>query len=499
MVKAFDVHFSLNGGELSPLLWARLDLQKYTTGLARCANFIPLVQGGVTRRPGTRFVHEVKDSTKKVRLVPFVFNRAQSYILECGDAYIRVYMNGGILFDESPFLPLQTEAGENLLTESGEVLFSSLIDPTAAPYEIVSPYLSAEVQELQFAQTADILTIVHPNHPPRTLTRFAHTDWRFAEVQTSNGPFNEENTDENHTLQCSGETGAITLTSSKSLFQAGHVGTLFYLKETNFKDYHVWQVGKNYFTDAQIYWDGNVYAWASNEVGHGRSEAGPNPPLHTEGTRWDGEINGSILWRYLHSGWGIVRITAVASGTSATATVVKRVPRSIVTGATVRWREAAWSEVQGYPRTVTNFEQRQWYASTQTRPQTLWASVAGNFTDFMLGDLADDALQWTINSRRANPIETLSDSGVLNVFAQDREFIATSSANGSAITPDDFFIRPSTSYGSAPVVPETIDNSTLFVDASGFKLIELGYSLQADGYAPTDLTLLAEHITRPGQ
>jgi hypothetical protein len=86
---------AFNSGELSPRLKGRTDLGKYKTGLQTCLNATPLAQGGITERSGFRFMAETKDSTKATELVPFEFSETQSYILEFGDLYMRVYTDGG--------------------------------------------------------------------------------------------------------------------------------------------------------------------------------------------------------------------------------------------------------------------------------------------------------------------------------------------------------------------------------------------------------------------
>lgn len=495
MVKAFTQQTSLNGGELSPRLHGRPDLAKYQTSLAKCANFIPRVQGGLTRRPGTRFVAEVKDSSQSQLLIPFVFSRTQAYILEFGDGYVRFFMRGGQLFATSPNYQMTEEDGSTvMLDESGQALLQTQLDPTAAPYEIVSPYSEDELDQLQYAQTADVMFIAHPNHPIRTLTRDAHTDWSFAEYSGENGPFLEYNDDDTHTIRASAVSGTVTLTSSQAFFDSDMIGALMYLEQAEDEDYSMWEPDKNFALGDQARWLDNVY-----QVSQDSGSSGAVAPVHVEGKRWDGRINGSIQWEYIHSGFGIVRITAVAGATSATATVVKRLPENVVSAGTKNWKEGAFSDYRGYPRAVALFEQRAWFASTDYRPQSIWSTVAGDFYDFDDTDLPDNAITYTVNSRNANPIEALSDSLVLHVFAQDREMIGTASNNSAGVAQGDFSVKPSTSYGSSPVIPVTIDSSTLFVDESGFRLVELSYALEYDGFAPVDLTLFADHIARPGQ
>lgn len=140
------------GGELAPSLYARTDTSKYQQALRKCRNFFIQRHGGIQNRPGTEFIVEVKDSTKTVRLVPFIFNADQTYVLEFGNGYIRFSKDGA------------------QLTSGG------------FPYEITSPYLEADLMELQFVQSADVITIVHQNYAPRDLSRTADTAWTLSVI-----------------------------------------------------------------------------------------------------------------------------------------------------------------------------------------------------------------------------------------------------------------------------------------------------------------------------
>lgn len=493
-MKSFKLQGSLNGGEISPLLYGRPDLAKFETALARCVNFIPLPQGGVTRRPGTRYVAPAKNADSTVRLIPFIFNRQQAYILEMGDEYVRFFMNGGQIYSVTPNFRLLAEGGDVRVTESGDTRVTEQTDPTAAPYELASPYAASELRELQYAQTADVLYITHPNHPPRTLVRTGHTSWTFAELAFRNGPFLGYNIDSGHTMRGTATTGNIVIASSKPFYNdPDHIGALLYLEEDSFDQYSMWEPGKAYTTSDKVRWSGNVYQCAT------AGTSGAVAPVHFEGDRWDGKASSSAKWTYLHSGFGIAVITSMTSTTSASATVLSRLPDNVVSAGTKNWREGAWSAYQGWPRAVTLFEQRAWFAATTRYPQTIWSSVAGDFTDYTVGDLADDAIDFTLNSRTANPISALVDGAALHVLCQDREMVGRASNNSAAVKPDDFTVRPSTNYGSAPVSPVTVDTGTLFVDASGRRLVELTYDVAEDNYVPFDMTIFAEHITRPGQ
>lgn len=100
MPRAAPQLLNFNAGELSPHLEGRTDIEKYNAGCHKLENFIPMMQGPARRRPGTRFVHEVKDSSCRTWLSTFIFNVNQSYILEWGDRYVRFYTNHGILLGD---------------------------------------------------------------------------------------------------------------------------------------------------------------------------------------------------------------------------------------------------------------------------------------------------------------------------------------------------------------------------------------------------------------
>lgn len=139
---------SFTGGEVGPGFQARVDQARYSTSLKSCRNFIVLRHGGVTNRPGTEFICEHKDPTRKVRLIKFVFNSDQTYVLLFGHEYMRVVQNG-VLLESSP----------------------------GVPYEIATPYQESDLSTLQYTQNADLLTIAHPTYSTRELARTGHTSW----------------------------------------------------------------------------------------------------------------------------------------------------------------------------------------------------------------------------------------------------------------------------------------------------------------------------------
>jgi hypothetical protein len=204
---------NFTGGELSPRLDGRNDIAKYNTGCKTLENMIIYPHGSAARRSGTQFVAEVKDSTKKTRLIAFEFSTVQTYILEFGDQYIRFYK------------------------DNGQILSGG------SAYEISSPYLEAELFDIKFAQSADTMYICHPNHHPRKLTRSGHTNWTLVDDVIINGPFmdhNVETTTANPSHKSVGQTTTVTFSSTTGInanqgFLSTDVGRLLHVKDGHLK------------------------------------------------------------------------------------------------------------------------------------------------------------------------------------------------------------------------------------------------------------------------
>src|SRR5262249_51633568 len=101
---------------------------------------------------------------------------------------------------------------------------------------------------LNFRQSGDVLYITHNGntYPPQKLSRLGALNWTIAAVSLSNGPFKSVNTDKTVTVYASAETGTgIALTASSSIFQSGHVGSLFYLGQQPSDILLAWEPGKN--------------------------------------------------------------------------------------------------------------------------------------------------------------------------------------------------------------------------------------------------------------
>jgi len=144
---------SFSGGELSPEMFGRIDDSQFQSGLALCRNLIVKPQGPVENRAGTEFVREVKDSTKATRLIPFTYSTDQTMVIEVGAGYFRFHTQGATLL-------------------SGGV-----------PYEITNSYAEADLFDIHYVQSADVLTLTHPNYAPAEIRRLGATNWTFTTIQ----------------------------------------------------------------------------------------------------------------------------------------------------------------------------------------------------------------------------------------------------------------------------------------------------------------------------
>lgn len=195
---------SFAAGEVAPALYARTDLSKYQTGCRTLRNFLVQRHGGASNRPGTELVREVKDSSRGGRLIPWIFNDEQTYVLELGERYLRIHQDGGVLVVSGVvgWVTATLYAVGDLRSIGGVTYYATLAHTsggTTEPgvgaswqtawyalsgtvYEIPTPYDAADLPLITFAQSADVLTLAHPDYPPRELARSAHTRWTLAPV-----------------------------------------------------------------------------------------------------------------------------------------------------------------------------------------------------------------------------------------------------------------------------------------------------------------------------
>jgi hypothetical protein len=462
MTRTTPAQRSFSSGEIAPLLHRRSDYQRFQTGLARCRGFVPLRQGGFTRAPGTLFRGYTRENAQSI-LVPFVFASDDALVLEFSPGKLRFWRYG------------------------------ALIEKDGAPYEIASPYGADDLPNVQWVQSADVVYLADGAHPIHKLSRLALDNWTIAPAVFDTGPFRVQNLDEALTLSASAETGTVTLTASAAFFEADHVGTLFRLEGEDYSDVPLWVGNAAASVGDLARSDGNIYELIAG------TNTGISPPLHRSGDQNTDPTTGTI-WRFISDGVGVVRITAIASATEATATVLKRIPAAAVDTPTYRWSEGAWSDRHGWPALIEVYDQRLVAAATPTEPRTVWFSVLGSFEDFTPGIEADDAFAFAIaGSDNQNRILWLrAGKRGLHIGAASEEYSTRSETRAQVIGPTTARFGKDSGIGGRPVRPIAPDGNPIFVARDGRRLYEISYIIEQDGNIATELSLPSSHLGAPG-
>ena len=396
---------NFTGGELSPRLDGRNDLAKYSSGCKTLENMVIFPHGSAARRSGTQYVAEVKDSTKQTRLIPFEFSTTQTYILEFGDQYIRFYK------------------------DDGQILSSG------TPYEISSPYLEAELFDIKFAQSADVMYLTHPNHPVKKLSRTGHTSWTLTTVEFTDGPYLDDNITTT-TLTTSAHTvgTGVTLTASSTTginsdtgFQTTDVG-----REVRFRDGY-----------------GIITGYTSTTV------------VTIEILKDMGSSSHSTDWSL-----------GAFSDTTGHPSCVTFFEQRLVFAATI-----------SQPQTL--------FFSKSGDYENMNENRGGTVAD-------DDAIIYTIASNQVNAIRFMTATRTLIIGTAGGEFSVSGGSVDTAITPTNILIKKQSNHGAANVDALAVGNVTLFLQRAKRKLRELAYNFDVDGYVAPDLTILAEHISEGG-
>jgi hypothetical protein len=514
MGSAAPIQTNFNGGELSPTIEGRVDINKYTNGCYQMRGFIPLVQGPARRRSGTRYVAPVKDAADRGWLCPFQFSDDTAFVLEFGDQYLRFFTNHGQLQTGAvaAWVTATAYSVGDMVTNAGTTYYCKTAHTSAALfatdaanwyaltgsiYEIPTPYAIADLTKadgtfrLWMEQSGDVIYITHPSYQTRKLVRLANTRWTLAATEFKAGPFVGVDPDETRTVYASAVTGTgITLTASAAVFEAGDVGSLFLLETKKIDATPRWEVAKVVVAGDERRSDGNVY-----EALNGAT-TGTIKPTHTVGARYDGDTG--VQWEYRHSNYGWVRITGYTSPTVVTADVVSELPSQVVSvgNATTRWSKAEFSTARGWPSHVAFFRERLWlFRNTQA-----WASVASDFENFASRDGADVtpdmAIAINIASDQINDIAWVAPGNQLLVGTVGNEFAIGELTSSDPLGPANIQAKPQTAHGSRQVRPVRVNESILFMQRAGRKLREIRFSFESEGYATTDLTVLSDHVTK---
>jgi hypothetical protein len=474
---------NFTGGELSPRLDGRNDLTKYSSSCKRLENFIVYPHGAAARRSGTTFVAEVASSANKTRLIPFEFSTTQTYMLEFSNLKIRVYKDDGSVLEGDKTITGITQANPAVVTASShgyengdEVVITAVAGMTEVNgkrflvadkttntfelqdkdgvdinstgftayssggvsnkvFEITTPYTTAQLFDLKFAQSADVMYITHPSHEVEKLSRTGHTSWTLTDVDFTKGPMQDANTTTT-TLN----PGATAIGTGVSLAASAVAGI------------------------------NSGSGFLSTDVGR---------------------------FVFIHGGYA--KITGVTDTTNATITIISTLSASTATAdwrlgafsdttghpscVTFFEQRLVFAGTTNQPQTI--------FFSKSGDYENMDANIGGTVAD-------DDAIIYTIASNQVNAIRFMTATRTLIIGTAGGEFTVSGGGTDSAITPTNILIKKQSNHGAANVDSIAVGNVTLFLQRAKRKIRELAYNFDVDGYIAPDMTILAEHITEGG-
>ncbi|KKM01089.1 hypothetical protein LCGC14_1797920, partial [marine sediment metagenome] len=414
---------------------------------------------------------------------------------------------------------------------------------STTPYSIVSPYTSAQAFGVHVTQSADVMYIAHKDIHPKKLSRLGATSWTLADVPFTGGPFLTENFVDSRTLGFArtggtarteyyfpaGATGTLTA-SGHSPFLSSHVGSLWLLKHTRDNDNKTttFMTDDNTVPLTTTFANGAMFikgdytltlepvatshsARLWRKVGESpwqevRSFVGTTSFSASEDednvlyamTRSNTAVKGTLTAKEAIN-FGIVKITAFTSSAVVTVEVVDKVYANnsndnAVT--TFTWAEGAWSDFRGYPRTVTFFEDRLWWASSTNNPDTIWGSKSRLYENHEFSDigLADDALIFPLNDNEVSQIQWMFARQVMAIGAANKEYRFGAPDIDKPVTPDDRKVIPQTSYGSGTIQPAFLNDVIFFFQRQGRKLRAMKFDSLTETFLADDATLLAYTI-----
>ena len=493
-------------GEVSPDVSSRFDLEQYKSALLEAENVVIRPYGAVAKRQGSQYVGQVKYSDKPTRLFEFTTNTNNSFMLEFGDKYIRVWNYG---------------------------IYTGI--------EVTTPFTSDILFDLNCNQSGDVMFICSGKYPIQTLSRYSDTDWRMSTYKLTEQPYDEINTDNGHTLTVNGDT----ITSTKDLFTQDMVGSViqiaYYVEavhtksagevvEKKVKRYMQAQtIEKTYnninynvgafSTDTELSWkftthgtwDGTVKLQISNNDGQTWKDYRTYTSKNDYNVTDTGKIEAEARLKYvsdIKSGsvncdlfimpftqYGIVEIKSVTDAKNAKVNVLNGIKEG---EPSYQWKLGSWNRGRGYPKLCTFYQDRFVVAATDSKPNFIWFSRTGDYPNFGVekveGTITDDsAITLPVINRKMCEIRHLVPANDLIILTSGNEWIVR---GDKTITPTNCNLKTQTQRGALSCEPQFIGNRCVFVQERGGTVRDMGYSYESDNYTGQDLTLFVKTLVK---
>ena len=487
MARFIDFQTNFSTGELDPLLRARVDIPQYANALAKATNVIIQPQGGVRRRPGTKHIFELPNSSTPsaangVRLISFEFSVDDSYML----CFV---------------------AGRMYVVKDGALVTN--INASGNDYLTVSNITGTMLSSICWTQSADTLIVVHPDLQPIKIVRGAtDSSWTATTITLDSIPkyaFTQTFTNPATTLTPSAVAGNITLTAGAAVFHNGRTGTAQAGASTTIT------LDAGAVATDDIYNGASITITSGTGAGQTRiiSDYVGSTKVATVSTSWTTTPNSTSVFsvtsqvdQYINaSPQGRLRITKFISATSVEA--ITEFPffntTAVVSG---NWElesgyEDVWSTSRGWPRSVSFHEGRLYFGGSKSRPSTIWGSKVALFFDFKPSEfLDDDAVEATLDTNQLNIIVDIISGRDLQVFTTGGEFYVPQQGT-DPITPLTFTFKQVSRNGTRPGTRvESLESGSLFVQKQGKSLNEFLFSDTQLTYVTQRISLLSGHLLK---
>ena len=432
-------------------------------------------EGGVSRRPGSRFIAETKDHERRSRLINFKFSTTQAYIIEAGAGYFRFYKDK-----------------------------AQIISGLAA-YEVASPYTEQQALEMTWTQSFDVLYIDHAEHPPRTLTRTDHTAWILADVPFSPAMTYEAGISPLGNLGLSALTGTITLTTEAGVFlnsdldrlveALGGQATIIGLTSSTQATAQVNRpFSKLTFPTGEWRLVGSPVAQVTPDK---KEPVGAVVTLTASTSAW----RASDVGKYVDIAGGFVQIIGYTSPTVVTGIIRATLSATTAVGAGGwKLRSPSWSPDRGYPVASGFHQQRLAFVGAPADPGRAALSRSADFYNFAFGTSDDDAIEYPLLDDDVNAAVWVKSFGqALAIGTDSGVWVLSSGINDPTITPTAVTASMEAPYGAAGgFLARRIAGAVVYVHRSRKSLRALRYSATREGYDAEDLNVLSAHMLNPG-
>ena len=449
-----------------------------------------------------------------MRLIPFEFNNQQTYMLEFGNLYIRIY-----------------DKNDNLVVVDG-----------GTGTEITSPYTNADIENIDYIQKGDVLFIVDGKHFPKQLERLGSTSWQLIDYELTIPPFKEQKEKMNAVFTKSSSIYYVDTNCGETEdyhFQDSDVGKIFNV-ETYFNAQTIYKtnIGTTAWESSSVLagsswsfvtagkWAGKIKILISDDDSNWKEYKVVSSTIDSNG---NGSYNADITGDF--DGIKFVKIrTELQTDTSCQLTfqsigfyeniAFKILEKTSSTRAKIELLEydekilesannfttsnpltytkvdpiqpPAWED-NAYPKHITFYQDRLVFANSQNYPFTIWASETSNYYSFKIhSELVDsDSIQTNVVGDGLNEITALVSLMSLIAFTENGVFrtgIDVWNATG------DFALTRQSRGGSSSVRPITIDNSCIYVKPTKDAIKDFYYQYQIDAYAGDQLDILARDL-----